>query len=283
MWKVQPSSRWNWESLKESVRQHGVRNSLLIAPMPTASTAQILGNNESIEPCTSNIYSRRVLSGEFQVVNKHLLRELTERGLWNDDMRMQLIANMGSVQTIFGIPKEIKRIYRTVWEISQKSIIEMAADRAPFICQSQSLNIHIAQPTYAKISSMHFYGWKTGMKTGMYYLRSKPAAAAIQFTVDQTKLTASKQVPKSPEPLKRQTSNQSSSGLAKMGSLKTELPAVAGDEGNTSEAQKENRPIEADSLVPQEEAAATPQLTEEEQARLLCSLENKEACMMCSG
>jgi len=255
MWKVQPSSRWNWESLKESVRQHGVRNSLLIAPMPTASTAQILGNNESIEPFTSNIYSRRVLSGEFQCVNKHLLNELTERGLWNDDMRLQLIAGHGSVQNIPGVPEELKRIYRTVWEISQKSIIEMAADRAPFICQSQSLNIHIAQPTYAKISSMHFYGWKSGLKTGMYYLRSKPAAAAIQFTVDQTKLTASK---KNQEKVKVDLEKQMESAVA---AAPVDDPVLSGGG----------------------DAPAVVELTEEEQARILCSLENKEACMMCSG
>merc|ERR1719361_985215 len=162
--------------------------------MPTASTAQILGNNESIEPYTSNIYSRRVLSGEFQIINQHLLKELTDLKIWNDDMRQQMIANLGSIQAIFGVPSEIKKKYRTVWEISQKSIIEMAADRAPYICQSQSLNIHIAQPSYAKISSMHFYGWRKGLKTGMYYLRSKAAANAIQFTVDQTKVSASKKL-----------------------------------------------------------------------------------------
>ena len=194
MWGVTPSDLWNWAELKEKVKKHGIRNSLLLAPMPTASTAQILGNNESIEPYTSNIYSRRVLSGEFQVINQHLLKELTDEGIWNDDMRQQMIANLGSIQAIFGIDSKIKKKYRTVWEISQKSIIEMAADRAPYICQSQSLNIHIAQPSYAKISSMHFYGWKKGLKTGMYYLRSKAAANAIQFTVDQTKVKESKKM-----------------------------------------------------------------------------------------
>ncbi|RXG52027.1 putative ribonucleoside-diphosphate reductase large subunit [Armadillidium vulgare] len=161
--------------------------------MPTASTAQILGNNESIEPYTSNIYTRRVLSGEFQVVNHHLLKDLTELGIWDDNMKNQLIANNGSVQNIEGIPKELKELYKTVWEISQKVVLEMAADRGAFIDQSQSLNVHIAAPTYGKITSMHFFGWKSGLKTGMYYLRTKPAANAIQFTVDKTKLKKSQE------------------------------------------------------------------------------------------
>uniref|UniRef100_A0A4W4EK96 Ribonucleoside-diphosphate reductase n=1 Tax=Electrophorus electricus TaxID=8005 RepID=A0A4W4EK96_ELEEL len=170
------------------VCRHGVRNSLLIAPMPTASTAQILGNNESIEPYTSNIYTRRVLSGEFQIVNPHLLKDLTERGLWNEDMKNQLIAHNGSIQGIPTIPDDLKELYKTVWEISQKVVIKMAADRGAFIDQSQSLNIHIAEPNYGKLTSMHFYGWKQGLKTGMYYLRTKPAANPIQFTLNKEKL-----------------------------------------------------------------------------------------------
>ncbi|XP_076368066.1 ribonucleoside diphosphate reductase large subunit [Tachypleus tridentatus] len=188
MWNVTPTSLWDWTALKEKVAKHGLTNSLLIAPMPTASTAQILGNNESIEPYTSNIYTRRVLSGEFQVVNHHLLKDLTERGLWNEDMKNQLISQNGSVQNIDGIPADLKDLYRTVWEIPQRVIIKMAADRGAFIDQSQSLNIHIAEPNYGKLTSMHFYGWKMGLKTGMYYLRSKPAANAIQFTVDKIAL-----------------------------------------------------------------------------------------------
>ncbi|XP_076055511.1 ribonucleoside diphosphate reductase large subunit [Oratosquilla oratoria] len=188
MWDVTPTNLWNWEELKAKVAKHGVRNSLLLAPMPTASTAQILGNNESIEAYTSNIYSRRVLSGEFQIVNQHLLNDLTERGLWDDETKNEIIANNGSVQSIEKIPGDLKALYKTVWEISQKTVIEMAADRGAFIDQSQSLNIHIAEPNYGKLTSMHFYAWKKGLKTGMYYLRTKPAANAIQFTVDKQKL-----------------------------------------------------------------------------------------------
>ncbi|XP_067010097.1 ribonucleoside-diphosphate reductase large subunit [Anabrus simplex] len=188
MWGVTPTDLWDWAALKEKIAAHGVRNSLLLAPMPTASTAQILGNNESFEPYTSNIYTRRVLSGEFQVVNHHLLRDLTEAGLWNDEMKNAIIANGGSIQNIPGIPDRIKALYKTVWEISQKTVIKMAAERGAFIDQSQSLNIHIAEPNYGKLTSMHFYAWKEGLKTGMYYLRTKPAAQAIQFTVDKAKL-----------------------------------------------------------------------------------------------
>ncbi|XP_059819522.1 ribonucleoside-diphosphate reductase large subunit isoform X1 [Hypanus sabinus] len=191
MWNVTPTDRWDWKGLKERIAKYGVRNSLLIAPMPTASTAQILGNNESIEPYTSNIYTRRVLSGEFQVVNPHLLKDLTERGLWNEDMKNQIIAQNGSIQNIEAIPADLKSLYKTVWEVSQKVIIKMAADRGAFIDQSQSLNIHVAEPNYGKLTSMHFYGWKQGLKTGMYYLRTRPAANPIQFTLNKEKLRES--------------------------------------------------------------------------------------------
>jgi ribonucleoside-diphosphate reductase subunit M1 len=190
MWNVTPSKLWDWAALREKIAQFGVRNSLLLAPMPTASTAQILGNNESIEAYTSNIYTRRVLSGEFQIVNPHLLKDLTERGLWNADMKNKLIGANGSVQDIAEIPDDVKALYKTVWEISQKVIIDMAADRGAYIDQSQSLNLHIAEPSFAKLTSMHFYAWKKGLKTGMYYLRTKPAANAIQFTVDKSKLAS---------------------------------------------------------------------------------------------
>lgn len=156
--------------------------------MPTASTAQILGNNESVEAYTSNIYTRRVLSGEFQVVNQHLLRDLTELGVWTDDLKNDIVSANGSVQHCSSIPDHIKKLYKTVWEISQKNIIKQAADRGAFIDQSQSLNIHIAEPNFGKMSSMHFFGWESGLKTGMYYLRTKPAAQAIQFTVDKSKV-----------------------------------------------------------------------------------------------
>ncbi|XP_013405225.1 ribonucleoside-diphosphate reductase large subunit [Lingula anatina] len=217
MWDVADTDRLDWQTLRENIKKYGVRNSLLLAPMPTASTAQILGNNESIEPYTSNLYTRRVLSGEFQVVNQHMLKDLTEKGLWNDDVKNQLIAHGGSIQNIEGIPDDIKQLYKTVWEISQKNIIQMAADRGAYIDQSQSLNVHIADPNYGKLTSMHFFAWKKGLKTGMYYLRTKAAASAIQFTVDKTKLKG-----------------------------KTET-------------------------------------REENEAAMVCSLQNKEACVMCSG
>ncbi len=186
MWGVTPDSGlWDWDQLKKDVKKHGVRNSLLVAPMPTASTSQILGNNECFEPYTSNIYTRRTLSGEFVIVNKHLMKDLIELGLWNADMKNKLIAHKGSVQNINEIPQRIKELYKTVWEISQKAIIDMSADRGAFICQSQSLNIHIQDPNFGKLTSMHFYAWKKGLKTGMYYLRSRAAADAIQFTVDK--------------------------------------------------------------------------------------------------
>ncbi len=192
MWGITPQSgRWDWNSLKKEVKKHGARNSLLLAPMPTASTSQILGNNECFEPYTSNIYTRRTLSGEFIVVNKYLMRDLIELGLWNDGMKNRLIEANGSVQNIPEIPQNVKDLYKTVWEIAQKSIIDMAADRGAYICQSQSMNIHIQDPNFGKMTSMHFYAWKQGLKTGMYYLRSKAATDAIKFTVDKEALKQS--------------------------------------------------------------------------------------------
>ncbi|MBL0098172.1 MAG: ribonucleoside-diphosphate reductase subunit alpha [Bacteroidetes bacterium] len=185
MWNVKPTDRWEWDVLREEVKKYGVRNSLLLAPMPTASTSQILGNNECFEPYTTNIYSRRVLSGEFIVVNKHLLMDLVRLNLWNNDMKNKIIAANGSVQSINEIPEEIKELYKTVWEIKQRTVIDMAAERGAYICQSQSLNLFIADPNFAKLTSMHFYAWEKGLKTGMYYLRTKPAASAIKFTVDK--------------------------------------------------------------------------------------------------
>jgi ribonucleoside-diphosphate reductase alpha chain len=185
MWGVEPSLRWDWYTLKAEVLKHGVRNSLLVAPMPTASTSQILGNNECFEPYTSNIYVRRVLSGEFVVVNKHLLKDLVDLNLWNDEMKNAIMTHNGSIQKIDGIPEEIKAIYKTVWEIKQRAIIDMAADRGAFICQSQSLNLFVDAPTTSKLTSMHFYAWKKGLKTGMYYLRTKAASQAVQFTVEK--------------------------------------------------------------------------------------------------
>ncbi len=186
MWNVTPSNRWEWNVLKEEVKKYGVRNSLLLAPMPTASTAQILGNNECFEPYTSNIYTRRVLSGEFIIVNKHLLKDLVKAGLWNKDMRQKIMTANGSIQNINEIPQYLKDLYKTAWEISQKAIIEQAADRGAYICQSQSLNIFMENANFGKLTSMHFYGWEKGLKTGMYYLRTKAATDAIKFTVEKT-------------------------------------------------------------------------------------------------
>jgi len=185
LWNVQPSNRHDWETLRQEVMKHGVRNSLLVAPMPTASTSQILGNNECFEPYTSNIYVRRVLSGEFIIVNKHLLKDLVQLGLWNDTMKNKIIAANGSIQQINEIPADIKALYKTVWEIKQRHLIDMAADRGAYICQSQSLNLFVDNPTVAKLTSMHFYAWKQGLKTGMYYLRTQAAAQAVQFTVEK--------------------------------------------------------------------------------------------------
>ncbi|KAJ2307315.1 ribonucleotide-diphosphate reductase subunit rnr1, partial [Coemansia sp. RSA 2706] len=227
LWGHTPSDRWDWDALRARVAQHGARNSLLVAPMPTASTSQILGFNECFEPYTSNLYTRRVLAGEFQVVNPWLLRDLVERGLWDETMRHKLIAANGSVQALSEVPDDLKLLYKTVFEIKQKVIIDLAADRGCFIDQSQSLNIHMDGPNYQKLTSMHFYGWKRGLKTGMYYLRTKPATDAIKFTVDAEKV-----------------------GQAVMAAGKRER-----DE----------------------------KMSEEEEARLQCSIENKDACMMCSG
>ena len=185
LWNVTPTSgRWDWENLRLDVMNHGVRNSLLVAPMPTASTSQILGNNECFEPYTSNIYTRRVLSGEFIVVNKYLLRDLVNRGLWDTEMKDKIITANGSIQDIAEIPADVKELYKTVWEIKMRSIIDMAADRGAYVCQSQSLNLFINAPNASKLTSMHFYAWKKGLKTGMYYLRTQAASQAVKFTVE---------------------------------------------------------------------------------------------------
>lgn len=202
MWGVTPKSgRWNWNDLKDKIKKYGMRNSLLVAPMPTASTSQILGNNECFEPYTSNLYTRRTLSGEFIMVNKHLMKDLIALGLWNENMRNRLIATNGSVQNVPGIPQNIKDLYKTVWEISQKVIIDMAADRGAYICQSQSMNIFMQDPNFGKLTSMHFYAWKKGLKTGMYYLRSQAATAAIKFTLDKSALEPKVEKAVEPEPV----------------------------------------------------------------------------------
>ena len=199
MWDVTPSDRWEWDVLKEEVKEHGVRNSLLLAPMPTASTAQILGNNECFEPYTSNVYTRRVLSGEFIIVNKHLLKDLVKEGLWNKEMRQKIMVTNGSVQNIDEVPQKLKDLYKTAWEISQKAIVDQAADRGAYICQSQSLNIFMENANFGKLTSMHFYGWEKGLKTGMYYLRTKAATDAIKFTIDKSTMTEPKVTAKSIE------------------------------------------------------------------------------------
>jgi ribonucleotide reductase alpha subunit len=187
MWNVTPSDRYDWDSLKDSIKRYGIRNSLLLAPMPTASTAQILGNNECFEPFTSNIYTRRTLAGEFIIVNKYLMKELIDLKLWNEDLRKSIIANNGSIQQITGIPEHIKEKFKIVWEIPMKNLIDMAADRGAFICQSQSLNLWVEEPNYKTLTSMHFYSWKAGLKTGIYYLRRKAKHQAQQFTIEPDK------------------------------------------------------------------------------------------------
>ena len=269
MWNVTPSNRWDWDALRKEVVQYGVRNSLLVAPMPTASTSQILGNNECFEPYTSNIYTRRVLSGQFMVVNKHLLRDLIEIGLWSDEMKNAIIANNGSIQPIEGIPQEIKELYKTAWEIKQRSIIDMAADRGAFIDQSQSLNLFMESPNYKKLTSAHFYAWEKGLKTGMYYLRSRPAVDPIKFTVDVAKAKSTNQIAE-----KQMASVMSAAAVAPI------YESVAG-------AQQEifASPV---ALAPEksiEERAAEFGMTVEEfvQAQKVCSLENPGECEMCGS
>jgi ribonucleoside-diphosphate reductase alpha chain len=184
MWGVEPSDRYDWGALKAEIQEYGLRNSLLLAPMPTASTAQIMGFNESFEPITSNIFKRKTLSGEFIVVNKHLIDDLIALGLWSNDMKDRILLHDGSVQHIDEIPQELKDLYKTVWEIKQRALIDMSADRGAFICQSQSLNVYMEDPDFKKLSSMHFYGWSKGLKTGSYYIRTKPKAKTQQFTID---------------------------------------------------------------------------------------------------
>ncbi|KAJ3089976.1 Ribonucleoside-diphosphate reductase large subunit [Quaeritorhiza haematococci] len=261
LWGVKlTDERHDWTGLRARIAEHGVRNSLLVAPMPTASTSQILGNNECFEPYTSNIYTRRVLAGEFQIVNPHLLKDLTELGLWNEAMKNRILADNGSVSRISSIPKDIREIYKTVWEISQKTIIDMAADRGAFIDQSQSLNIHIGEPNYGKLTSMHFYGWKKGLKTGMYYLRTRPAADAIKFTVDaslmkvhqENERTALTRTPATPSPRKAPAAVS---------------PFAMAAENNISTAMLLKKMREETS----------------DEAILACSRENGDACLMCSG
>lgn len=332
MWGVTPSDLWDWEALKEKIAKDGVRNSLLVAPMPTASTSQIMGFNECFEPYTSNIYSRRVLAGEFQVVNPWLLKDLVDRGLWSDNMKNRIIADGGSIQRIPNIPDELKALYKTVWELSQRHIVQMAADRGAFIDQSQSLNIHMQAPTMGKITSMHFTGWKLGLKTGMYYLRTMAASAPIQFTVDQEKLKvvdtnvarnpakkrgiagAGSPAIQSPTPQPMYDSKQPQNSAVANGvptpsttppleaetksTPKKELPMRAPP--FTADLPEGSSPklVAADSNVgtPDEEIKRTVNQDEDAaddskdregdiyaDAVLACSIDNPEACIMCSG
>ncbi len=252
MWGVTPKSgRWDWDQLKRNVKQFGVRNSLLVAPMPTASTSQILGNNECFEPYTSNIYTRRTLSGEFIIANKHLMKDLMNLGLWSETMRQKLIGANGSIQNIPEIPQNIKDIYKTVWEISQKSIIDMSADRGAYICQSQSLNIHITNPNFGKLTSMHFYAWKKGLKTGMYYLRSTAAADAIKFTLDKANLQETASV-----------------GIAL--ALSGEAPEVVETVLEHNDAQQTIRYEHVEEY-------------DQKRSDMLCSLDNPDACEACGS
>ncbi|KAJ8593956.1 ribonucleotide reductase alpha subunit [Rhizopogon salebrosus TDB-379] len=281
LWGVTPTDLWDWTSLKEKIAQVGLRNSLLVAPMPTASTSQILGFNECFEPYTSNIYTRRVLAGEFQVVCPWLLRDLVDRGLWNDDMKNMIIAHNGSVASIPSVPNDVKAIYKTVWEISQKKVIDLAADRGAFICQSQSLNIHLQSPTIGQLTSMHFYGWKKGLKTGMYYLRTRPATQAIQFTVDQTVLKAAK--------VQQGESDKAAAGIPTPSASPSPVrrvppPPTPNDSAVASTSSSPTPAQETTDIDPEYAAALQRQRDRElEEAKLLCSLENKEACLMCSG
>ena len=191
MWNVKVSNdRYDWDQLKQNIKEHGIRNSLLLAPMPTASTSQILGNNECFEPFTSNIYVRRTIAGEFIIINKHLLNELINIGLWNEETKQLMVKYNGSIQEINKIPQVLKDKYKIVWEIPMKHIINMAADRGKFICQSQSMNLWMKNPTYDKLTTMHFYSWSKGLKTGQYYLRTKAKAAPQQFTVEPDKVNS---------------------------------------------------------------------------------------------
>ncbi|KAJ3220819.1 Ribonucleoside-diphosphate reductase large subunit [Clydaea vesicula] len=278
MWGVTPSDRWDWHSLREKISQYGVRNSLLVAPMPTASTSQILGNNECFEPYTSNIYTRRVLAGEFQIVNPHLLKDLTELGLWNDLMKNRIISEGGSIQNIKSIPEDLKKIYKTVWELSQKKLIDMAAARGAFIDQSQSLNIHMKEASHGTMTSMHFYGWKQGLKTGMYYLRTRPAADAIKFTVDQALVETTKQAKEAEELIQLKKKNVNGAISGKISSIKIKSSNVISDEESSSSSSDGENIIQRGKVG----GMVGVQISLEDRV-LACSIENREACEMCSA
>jgi ribonucleoside-diphosphate reductase alpha chain len=255
LWSIVPLTEQdgslNWKILRENVVKYGLRNSLLVAPMPTASTSQILGYNECFEPFTSNLYTRRTLAGEYIVVNKYLLKDLVERGLWNEDLKQMMIARNGSIQGLHGIPEDLQELYKTAWELKQRVLIDHAANRGAFICQSQSLNLFVSDPSYAKLTSMHFYAWKKGLKTGCYYLRTKAAVMAQKFTVDpkfistmavHVSSTASKQIS---EPVSSQSLTRSETRAERLERLAKEY--------------------------------------EEEQKRANDAAASGEGCLMCSG
>ncbi|OUM54135.1 hypothetical protein BVG19_g3485 [[Candida] boidinii] len=315
LWGKKPTDLWDWDLLKEKISKSGLRNSLLVAPMPTASTSQILGYNECFEPYTSNIYSRRVLAGEFQIVNPYLLRDLVDLGLWNDNMKNFIIKDNGSIQNLPNVPEDLKRIYKTVWEISQKAIIDMAADRGAYIDQSQSMNIHLKSPTMGKLTSMHFYGWKKGLKTGMYYLRTQAAAAAIQFTVDQNsasaagdtialleKLKIKPYVPRKTSAVEDVSFNSSIDFSSRQTTPVADETAPSSIEGSMASlsikptesepaAEPVAEPVSDPTPAPAESeaTAATDATTDETDMDIYnskviaCAIDNPEACTMCSG
>lgn len=271
MWGINAnelSGRWDWENLRKEVMKNGVRNSLLLAPMPTASTSQILGNNECFEPYTSNIYTRRVLSGEFIVVNKHLLLDLVNLGLWNEDIKNEIMRANGSIQHIDIIPENIKELYKTVWEMSMRDIIDMSADRGAFIDQSQSLNLFVESPNMGKLTSMHFYAWKKGLKTGMYYLRTKAASAAIKFTV-------SKQAQSEVTPV----TETKSSPLESSAPSAAEAQAISQAEANAKKLAEAQRGITMENQVVMPVQGKS--YTEEEM--IACSIDNPDACEACGS
>ncbi|KAL0249888.1 ribonucleoside-diphosphate reductase large subunit [Cryptococcus tetragattii IND107] len=291
MWGRVPTDLWDWTELKAKIAQHGVRNSLLVAPMPTASTSQILGWNECFEPYTSMLYARRVLSGDFQVVCPWLLRDLINLDLWDDNMKQLIIAAGGSIQSIPNIPDDLKKIYRTVWEISQKAVIDLAADRGAFIDQSQSLNIHLSNPSFPQLTSMHFYGWKRGLKTGCYYLRTRPSANAIQFTVDASTLKTAKNLSSSAKPsptpspapgVGRATADSLVQPMRKVtiATTASHHPPQPNEASDSRSRDRSPQPSEEEEITYEE---AKRRAEERAEAALQCSIENKDACLMCSG
>ncbi|AJV35648.1 Rnr1p [Saccharomyces cerevisiae YJM451] len=315
MWDQKPYGMWDWDTLRKDIMKHGIRNSLTMAPMPTASTSQILGYNECFEPVTSNMYSRRVLSGEFQVVNPYLLRDLVDLGIWDEGMKQYLITQNGSIQGLPNVPQELKDLYKTVWEISQKTIINMAADRSVYIDQSHSLNLFLRAPTMGKLTSMHFYGWKKGLKTGMYYLRTQAASAAIQFTIDQKIADQATENVADISNLKRPSYMPSSASYAASDFVPAAVTANATIPSldSSSEASREASPAPTGShsltkgmaeLNVQESKVEVPEVpaptkNEEKAAAIVddeetefdiynskviaCAIDNPEACEMCSG